>query len=88
MRRFLFAMISADERGRVETLLPEPVGDRPLSERRAYRGKPMESLPDNAAHILVVDDDQRIRDCLARYLFKNGFRVTTAADATHRARRP
>ena len=42
----------------------------------------MESLPDNAAHILVVDDDQRIRDTLARYLFKNGFRVTTAADAS------
>lgn len=41
----------------------------------------MESLPDNAAHILVVDDDQVIRDLLARYLFKNGFRVTTAADA-------
>jgi len=41
----------------------------------------MESLPDNAAHILVVDDDQVIRDLLARYLFKNGFRVTTAGDA-------
>jgi two-component system phosphate regulon response regulator OmpR len=41
----------------------------------------MESLPDNAAHILVVDDDQRIRDLLAQYLFQNGFRVTTAADA-------
>jgi two-component system, OmpR family, phosphate regulon response regulator OmpR len=41
----------------------------------------MELLPDNAAHILVVDDDQRIRDLLARYLFENGFRVTTASDA-------
>ena len=41
----------------------------------------MEQLPDNAAHILVVDDDQRIRDLLARYLFENGFRVTTATDA-------
>jgi two-component system phosphate regulon response regulator OmpR len=41
----------------------------------------MESLPDNAAHILVVDDDQRIRDALAQYLFQNGFRVTTAEDA-------
>ncbi|HEY7549620.1 MAG TPA: response regulator [Hyphomicrobiaceae bacterium] len=41
----------------------------------------MESLSDNAAHILVVDDDQRIRDLLAQYLFQNGFRVTTAADA-------
>jgi two-component system phosphate regulon response regulator OmpR len=46
----------------------------------------MESLPDNATHILVVDDDQRIRDLLAQYLFQNGFRVTTAADtATARA---
>jgi two-component system phosphate regulon response regulator OmpR len=41
----------------------------------------MDSLPDNAAHILVVDDDQRIRDLLARYLFEHGFRVTTAPDA-------
>jgi two-component system phosphate regulon response regulator OmpR len=41
----------------------------------------MESLPDNAAHILVVDDDQRLRDLLAQYLFQNGFRVTTAPDA-------
>ncbi|MGE0848412.1 MAG: response regulator [Hyphomicrobiaceae bacterium] len=41
----------------------------------------MDTLPDNAAHILVVDDDQRIRDLLARYLFEQGFRVTTANDA-------
>ena len=46
----------------------------------------MDTLPDNAAHILVVDDDQRIRDLLARYLFENGFRVTTATDAAPRAR--
>jgi len=39
-------------------------------------------LSDNAAHILIVDDDQRIRERLARYLFENGFRVTTAHDAT------
>lgn len=38
-------------------------------------------LPDNAAHILVVDDDQRIRDLLGRYLLENGFRITTACDA-------
>src|SRR4029434_6246960 len=45
-----------------------------------------QQLPDNAAHILVVDDDQRIRDLLARYLFENGFRVSTAtAAATARA---
>lgn len=38
-------------------------------------------LPDNAPHILVVDDDQRIRDLLTRYLHENGFRVTPASDA-------
>lgn len=37
--------------------------------------------PDNAAHILVVDDDHRIRDLLARYLVEQGFRVTPASDA-------
>lgn len=40
-----------------------------------------EALPDNAPHALVVDDDQRIRDLLTRYLANNGFRVTPAADA-------
>jgi two-component system phosphate regulon response regulator OmpR len=40
----------------------------------------MDTLPDNAAHILLVDDDQRIRDALARYLFKHGYRVSTATD--------
>jgi two-component system phosphate regulon response regulator OmpR len=45
-----------------------------------------EPLPDNAPHVLVVDDDQRIRDLLGRYLFENGVRVTTASDsATARA---
>lgn len=32
-------------------------------------------------HLLVVDDDARIRDLLSRYLMTSGFRVTTAADA-------
>ena len=32
-------------------------------------------------HLLVVDDDSRIRDLLGRYLAGNGFRVTTAGDA-------
>jgi two-component system phosphate regulon response regulator OmpR len=42
----------------------------------------MEPLPDNAAHILIVDDDRGIRDLLARYLLeKGGFRVSTATDA-------
>lgn len=32
-------------------------------------------------HILVVDDDGRLRDLLSKYLADNGFRVTTASDA-------
>jgi two-component system phosphate regulon response regulator OmpR len=53
--------------------------------------KPIKAQPgsgpeDNAPHILVVDDDSRIRDLLARYLQEHGFRVTTAIDtATARA---
>ncbi len=35
----------------------------------------------DAAHILVVDDDQRLRALLSRYLAENGFRVSTAAHA-------
>jgi two-component system phosphate regulon response regulator OmpR len=38
-------------------------------------------LPDEAPHILVVDDDRRLRDLLGRFLGDNGYRVTTAANA-------
>jgi two-component system phosphate regulon response regulator OmpR len=33
------------------------------------------------AHLLVVDDDERLRALLQRYLSSNGYRVTAAADA-------
>jgi two-component system phosphate regulon response regulator OmpR len=39
-------------------------------------------LPDNAPHLLVVDDDQRIRELLSRYLTEHGYRVTTAGSST------
>lgn len=35
-------------------------------------------LADHAAHILVVDDDRRVRELLSRFLFDQGFRVTSA----------
>ncbi len=43
----------------------------------------VQPLPDNAPHVLVVDDDRRIRDLLAQFLAENGFRVTTAEDAAN-----
>ncbi|MFK8250581.1 response regulator [Ancylobacter terrae] len=36
---------------------------------------------DDAPHLLLVDDDRRIRDLLSRFLGEHGFRVTTAASA-------
>jgi two-component system phosphate regulon response regulator OmpR len=34
-----------------------------------------------APHLLVVDDDARLRALLQRFLAEQGFRVTAAADA-------
>src|SRR5436853_340064 len=39
------------------------------------------ALPDDAPHLLVVDDDRRIRDLLSRFLLAEGYRVTTAQTA-------
>ncbi|MEQ9143653.1 MAG: response regulator transcription factor [Parvibaculaceae bacterium] len=36
---------------------------------------------ENTPHILVVDDDRRIRELLKKYLSDNGYRVSTAEDA-------
>jgi two-component system phosphate regulon response regulator OmpR len=36
---------------------------------------------DNAAHLLIVDDDERIRTLLGRYLKREGFRISMARDA-------
>ena len=35
----------------------------------------------DVSHILVVDDDDRLRDLLQKYLSENGFRVTAAENA-------
>ncbi len=44
-------------------------------------------LPDEAPHLLVVDDDRRLRNLLSRYLTGEGFRVTIAAEAAEARRR-
>lgn len=39
------------------------------------------------SHVLVVDDDKRLRDLLRRYLSDQGFRVTIATDAADARRK-
>ncbi|KTR02615.1 chemotaxis protein CheY [Aureimonas ureilytica] len=44
------------------------------------------ALDDDAPHLLVVDDDRRIRSLLSRFLSERGFRVSVAADAAEARR--
>src|SRR5258705_196055 len=48
---------------------------------RAMKTVSAAALADDAPHLLVVDDDRRIRDLLSRFLFTEGYRVTTAETA-------
>ncbi|GGD28404.1 response regulator [Aureimonas glaciei] len=43
-------------------------------------------LDDDAPHLLIVDDDRRIRSLLSRFLSERGFRVSMAADAAEARR--
>jgi two-component system phosphate regulon response regulator OmpR len=44
--------------------------------------RPQPRPADDAPHILLVDDDRRIRDLLSRFLCSEGYRVTTAMSAS------
>src|SRR5258708_16027183 len=48
---------------------------------RAARHVYCAAMNDGEPHLLVVDDDSRLRELLRRYLADQGFRVTTAGDA-------
>lgn len=43
-------------------------------------------MTDPDAHLLIVDDDERIRSLLQRFLIRNGFLVSAARDAAHAER--
>ncbi|ETX14966.1 chemotaxis protein CheY [Roseivivax halodurans JCM 10272] len=43
-------------------------------------------MSDPDAHLLIVDDDERIRGLLQKFLARNGFLVSTARDAGHARR--
>lgn len=46
----------------------------------------MADLSQNDAHLLIVDDDERIRTLLQQFLSRNGFWTTAARDADHARR--
>lgn len=43
-------------------------------------------MSDVDAHLLIVDDDERIRSLLQKFLVRNGFLVSAARDAAHARR--
>lgn len=43
-------------------------------------------MSDFDTHLLIVDDDERIRTLLQKFLMRNGFLVTAARDAAHARR--
>ena len=43
-------------------------------------------MTDPSAHLLIVDDDERIRGLLQKFLMRNGFLATVARDAAHARR--
>jgi len=43
-------------------------------------------MNDVPAHLMIVDDDERIRDLLKQFLARNGFLVSAARDADHARR--
>lgn len=43
-------------------------------------------MSDYDSHLLIVDDDERIRTLLQKFLMRNGFLVTAARDAAHARR--
>ncbi|RLJ41382.1 two-component system phosphate regulon response regulator OmpR [Litoreibacter meonggei] len=44
------------------------------------------ALSQNDAHLLIVDDDERIRKLIQQFLSRNGFFTTSARDADHARR--
>ena len=63
-----------DETGRSHTMCGQNGNDRGESPERA-------DAMEDAPHVLVVDDDTRIRDLLRDFLHRHGLRVSTAANA-------
>ena len=55
---------------------------RQLNMTAPHRAGNSESADDAEIHVLVVDDDERLRNLLQRYLTEEGFLISTAANAS------
>lgn len=66
-----------------------PLNAQPAAASDAAASAPPAPAPlaDDAPHILVVDDDTRIRRLLSKFLVKEGYRVSVATDASDARRK-
>jgi len=58
-----------------------------MNKRDAEMAIEEKPVSDDAPHLLIVDDDTRIRSLLSQYLTGSGFRVTVAANAAEARRK-
>ena len=81
IERFLKAMVNPELRAQIDNL-PARRKNRGQEPWRPVTRIDHPTAPDDdAPHLLVVDDDTRIRNLLKQYLTENGFRVTVAGNA-------
>lgn len=66
--------------------MPEKQIPAPAADDAACRAG-LQAVSDDAPHLLVVDDDTRIRHLLSQFLRKNDFRVSIAANAAEARRK-
>lgn len=57
-----------------------------FQEQASDKSAMTQTATEPPAHILVVDDDQRIRTLLRQFLVRHGYLVTEARDAAHARR--
>ena len=88
VEKFLKAMVNPELRVQIDKL-PAGVGPQNAEENHGTDDLLADPsiLKDDAPHLLVIDDDTRIRTLLKQYLTENGFRVSVAGNADEARRK-